>query len=122
MTDNIKKEYLQSVMRKLEKRGLSGDELKAEMDKAEAGYKEEVSPMQAVLDKNKLIVQLQTEVHNLKDENRILREELQGVVKSPEPTGNTPTQTDKFCDFCDSKGGRHKKECSTLLKAVGSQS
>lgn len=109
-----KNEYLVAVMRKLEKRGLSGEELKKEMDVAEAGYKEEVSPMQAVLDKDKLIVQLQTEVHNLKDENRILRTEIleskQNTIIADLPETIMPVE--KFCQFCDSKGGRHKGNCT----------
>ena len=124
-----KKEYLESVMRKLEKRGLSGDELEREMKKIESDYKEEVSPMQAVLDKYKLIVQLQTEVHNLKDENRTLREELREIGKTTEPKGDEiilevpkkdfddiKNELDKkpFCNTCDSLGRKHKKGCPTL--------
>ena len=108
-----KKEYLLAVMRKLEKRGLSGDELKKEMDEAEANYKEEVSPMQAVLDKDKRIVELETEVHNLKDENRTLREEMGSVKKPEEGFITTGPVSSVFCTQCTSKGVKHLKICPT---------
>lgn len=73
-----KKSYIQAVTRKLEKRGLTDEEIEVEVNKIMGGNKDSGLTIKT----------------DLRSDGRMAM-----------------TVTKTWCDTCDSKGVRHKKDC-----------